>query len=72
MLGTRSCIFYKRQIVEKMFSLGENHSPQNPLVKTTLTPQRDDGTFADAWRVNRDGEGRRFSKFDSIDNRHLL
>lgn len=30
------------------------------------------GTLIDAWRVNRDGEGQRFSKFDGLENRRLL
>jgi len=30
------------------------------------------GVLIDAWRVNRDGEGQRFSKFDGLENRRLL
>ena len=41
-------------------------------IKNYFNATKRSGSLIDVWRVNREGEGRRFSKFDSLENRRLL
>jgi len=41
-------------------------------IQTYFDATKQSGCLLDAWRVDRDGEGGHFSKFDGLDNRRLL